>query len=263
MSIFKDDTPSKYIMERFKQTIAKLEQDIVELKGFQTKIQGSTQSKGDLHYCTSTQEFGEYALDELDTLRFTVVLGRAANNTMTYAYTLQNPTPDLTAYLGVQGKTFTTDYIPVDLDTFENYCMEKNGTPFILTDEIRKCLESKLWEFAVDFSISFTPGYQFKEYNEKVYKDIRREFYTDITIPFTHTYTICPHVLFYITPLSHKLDECKIHEITTKQVVFRINYGNISRGGKVAGQRNTDIFSGLKLHYTINGIVKQDDNLLD
>jgi hypothetical protein len=59
------------------------------------------------------------------------------------------------------------------------------------------------------------------------------------------------------------LDECKIHEITTKQVVFRINYGNISRGGKVAGQRNTDIFSGLKLHYTINGIVKQDDTLLD
>ena len=250
-------------MERFKQTISKLENDIAELKQFQTKIQGSTQSKGDVHYSASTQEFGEYALDELDTFRFTVVLGAAANNIMTYTYILQNPTPELSAYLGVQGKTFTTEYIPVDVDNFEKYCMEKNGTPFVLTDEIRKCLESKLWEFAADFAIVFTPDYQYKEYNEKVYKNIRREFYTDITIPFTHTYTICPHVSFYITPISNKVDQCKIHEITTKQVVFRINYGNLSRGGKVQGQRNTDIFSTLKLHYNINGIVKQDENLLE
>jgi len=250
-------------MERFKQTIAKLETDIAELKQFQTKIQGFTLSKGDVHYCASTQEFGEYALDEFDTFRFTVMVGCAANNTLTYAYTLQNPTPELTAYLAVQGKTFTTEYIPVDVDAFEKHCMEKSGTPFIVTDEIRKCLESKLWEFAVDFSISFTPGYQYKDFNEKVYKDIRREFYTDITIQFMHTYTICPHVSFYITPISNTLDECKIHEITTKQVVFRIKYGNLSRGGKVTGQRNTTIFSGLKLHYSINGIVNQDKNLLD
>jgi hypothetical protein len=248
-------------MERFKQTIAKLETDIAELKQFQTKIQGSTQSKGDVHYCASTQEFGEYALDEIDTFRFTVKLGSVANNIMMYAYTLHNPTPELTAYLGVQGKTFTTEYIPVDVDNFEKYCMEKSGTPFVLTDDIRKCLESKLWEFAVDFSISFTPGgYQYNEYNEIHYKDVRCEFYTDITIPFMHTYTICPHVSLYITPLSNKLDECKIHEITTKQVVFRIKYGNLSRGNL---QRNKVIFSGLKLHYNINGIVKQDANLLD
>jgi len=254
----------QYKMERLKQTIAKLETDVAELKQFQTKIQGSTQSKGDVHYCTGTQEFGEYALDELDTLRFTVMCSPIANNIMTYAYTLQNPTPELTAYLGVQGKTFTTQYIPVDVDNFEKYCMEKSGIPFVLTDEIRKCLESKLWEFAVDFGVSFTPGgYHYKEDNEKVYKDIRREFYIDITIPFTHTYTICPHVSFYITQLSHKLDECKIHEITTKQVIFRIKYGNLSRGGKSQGQRNTDIFSTIKLHYNINGIVKHVENLLD
>lgn len=250
-------------MERFKQTILKLENEITELKQFQTKIQGSTQSKGDVHYCSSSQEFGEYALDELDTFRFTVVAGCAANNTMTYTYTLQNPTSELTAYLAVQGKTFTTEYIPVDVDNFEKYCMEKSGTPFVLTDEIRKCLESKLWEFAVDFSISYAPEYQYKEYNEKVYKDIRREFYTDITIPFTHSYTISPHVSFFITPLSHTLDTCKIHELTTKQVVFRIKYGNLSRCTKVTGMRNTSIFSTLKLHYNVNGIVKQDENLLD
>ena len=243
-------------MERFKQTITKLEHDIAELKQFQIKIQGSTQSKGDVHYCASTQEFGEYDMDELDTFRFTVMLSSTGNNTMSYAYRLKNPTPELTAYLGVQGKTFNTNYIPVDVDKFEQYCMEKGGTPFVVTDEIRKCLESKLWEFAVDFSISFTPE------NESVYKDIRSEFYTDITIPFTHTYTICPHVSFYITPLSHNLDECKIYDITTKQVVFRIKYGNVPRVRNQT-QTNDKIFSTLKLHYSINGIVKQDTNLLD
>ena len=246
-------------MDKFKQTIARLEHDVSELKQFQTKLQGSLPEKGDVHYCTSSQEFGEYALDEIDTFRFTV-----SGCPGTYAYTLQNPTPELTAYLGVQGKTFTTQSIHVDVDNFEKYSMEKSGTPFVLTDEIRKCLDCKLWEFCVDFSISFSPGgYQYSEHNEKIYKDIRREFYTDITIPFTHTYTICPHVSFYITPLSHTLDECVIHEITTKQVVFRIKYGNISRGGRSHGQKNTNIFSRLKLHYNINGVVKQNDNLLD
>jgi hypothetical protein len=246
-------------MERFKQTIAKLENDIAELKQFQTNIQGSTQSKGDVHYCASTQEFGEYALDELDTLRFTVIGSCVANNVMNYAYTLQNPTPELSAYLRVQGKTFATQSIPVDVDNFEKYCMEKNGSPFVVTDEIRKCLESKLWEFAKDAIQG-----ECKD-NEKVYKNIRREFYTDITIPFTHTYTICPHVSFYITPISHTLNECTIHEITTKQVVFRIKYGNftIDQYNRHQIHRNTTIFSGLKLHYSINGIVKQDEHLLD
>lgn len=242
-------------MDRFKQRITKLENEVAELRQFQTKIQGSLPATGDVHYCTSSQEFGEYALDEIDTFRF-IVMGSGS-----CAYTLQNPTPELSAYLGIQGKSFTTQYIPVDVDSFENYCMEKGGTPFVLTDEIRKCLESKLWEFAVDFSISFTPGgYNYSENNEKIYKDMRREFYADITIPFTHTYTICPHVSFYITPLSHKLDEYVVHDITTKQVVFRIKYGNLSRGGRNQGQRNTDIFSTLKLHYSINGIVKQNDD---
>lgn len=130
--------------------------------------------------------------------------------------------------------------------------MEKSGTPFVLTDEIRKCLESKLWEFSVDFSISMPYPWDKIEEFSKLYKDIKHGFYTDITIPFTHTYTICPHVSFYITPLSKKLDECSIHEITTKQMVFRIKYG----------ARNTNIFAKLKLHYRINGIVKQHENLL-
>jgi hypothetical protein len=244
-------------MERFKQTIAKLENDITELKQFQTNIQGSTQSNGDVHYCASNQEFGEYALDELDTLRFTVICSPISNNIMSYTYTLQNPTPELSSYLRVQGKTFTTEYIPVDVDNFEKYCMEKTGCPFVLTDEIRKCLESKLWEFAI------VGGHHHKEQFEKVFKDIRSEFYADIAIPFTHTYTICPHISFYITPISHKLDECKIHEITTKQVVFRIKYGNVSGGKVLVGQGQRNIFSALKLHYSIAGIVKQDEHLFD
>jgi hypothetical protein len=91
-----------------------------------------------------------------------------------------------------------------------------------------------------------------------------QKFYADITIPFTHTYKISPHVLFYITPLSNTLDECVIHEITTKQVVFRIKYGNINDGDSIGNYLyKQDIYSGLKLHYSISGVVKQNENLLD
>jgi len=224
-------------MERFKQTIAKLENDVAELKQFQKEVKGSVPvAKLDIHYSTSSQEFGEYSLDELDTFRFVVRSNMGANNITMYSYNLRNPTDELTAYLSLQAKYFNTESIPIDPDTFEKYCMTNNGTPFVLTKEIRKCLESKLWEFRLN----------------------NNDFYIDITIPFKNTYTICPHVSFYITPLSNMLDEVVIIEITTKQVIFRIRYGN-----KSTKQNMSYIFTGLKLHYIINGIVKQSDNLLE
>ena len=251
-------------MERFKQTIAKLETDIAELKQFQTKIQGSTQSNGDIHYCTGAQEFGEYPLDEeIDTFRFVVAAEPRQNNINYYAYTLQNPTPELTAYLRIQGKHgFGSEYIPVDPENFETYCMNEGGTPFVLTDEIRKCLDSKLWDFAVN--LTHGPNRSYINYPQ-LYKDIGTDFYMDIPIKFNNTYKISPHVSFYITPLSNALDECLIHEITTKQVIFRIKYGlnkiNINdRGGRTY---KTDIYSGLKLHYSISGVVEENQNLLD
>ena len=246
-------------MERFKQTIAKLETDVSELKQFQTKIQGSTQSTGDIHYCTGAQEFGEYALDEIDTFRFVVSASPGQNKIMTYSYTLKNPTPELTAYLSIQGKYgFGTEYIPVDIENFEPYCMKKGGAPFALTTEIRKCLDSKLWEFALDKTNSTT--IQSCTNHPELVKNIRNEFFIDIPITFTHEYKISPHVSFYITPLSNTLDECVVHEITTKQVVFRIKYGNFD---KRSNQYKNHIYSGLKLHYSINGVVEQNDNLLD
>jgi len=248
-------------MERFKQTIAKLENDVAELKQFKTKIQGSTQSKGDIHYCTGMQEFGEYPLEEIDTFRFLVAAETRQNNITTYYYTLQNPTPELRAYLGLQGKTFATEYIPVDTENFETYCMKKGGTPFVLTDEIRKCLDSKLWEFAVN--LTYGPNRNYINYPQ-LYKDVPTEFYIDIPINFKHEYKISPHVSFYITPLSNALDECLIHEITTKQVIFRIKYGvNIFNRGQFDRTYKNDIYSGLKLHYSISGVVEENQNLLD
>lgn len=248
-------------MEQFKRTIAKLEDDIAELKQFQAKIQGSTQSSGEIHYCTGAQEFGEYALDEIDTFRFLVHVDPGQNNINTYAYTLQNPTPELTAYLRIQGKSFSTVYIPVDPENFETYCMKKGGTPFVLTDEIRKCLDSKLWDFAVN--LTHGPNRSYTNHPE-LYKDMRTDFYMDFPIQFKNAYKISPHVSFYITPLSNTLDGCVIHEITTKQVIFRIKYGvNKFNRGQIDRTYKTDIYSGLKLHYSISGVVEENHNLLD
>jgi hypothetical protein len=243
-------------MERFKQTIAKLENDVAELKQFQTKIQGSTQTKGDIRYCTSTQEFGEYALGEIDTFRFSVVVSTVLDVNM-YAYSLLNPTPELTAYLGAQGKWggFSTGNIPIDTENFETYCMKENGTPFALTDEIRKCLDSKLWEFAADFTYSKSDHYRLRP---GISKELRREFYIDIPITFEHTYMISPHVSFYITPIDREYVEVEIHEITTTKVVFHITYGYLGRK-----ENREYIIRGYKLNYNVNGVVKQYENLLD
>jgi hypothetical protein len=238
-------------MERLKQTTYRLENDVAELKEFKTKIQGSLQAKTDVHYCTSSQEFGEYALDEIDTFRFAVDGWVDQNKIFQARYCLLNPTPELSAYLKVQGKVFSTECIPVDTEHFEEYCMKKGGTPFVLTDEIRKCLDSKLWEFVGDSNTQ-----RVSDNFTKMCKNTRREFYTDVPITFENTYTISPHVSFYITPLSNTLDKCVIHEITTKQVVFRIKYGNTK-------DSTNSMDKGLKLHYSINGIVKQNDTLLD
>ena len=246
-------------MERFKQTIAKLETDIAELKQFQTKIQGSTQSSGDIHYCTGAQEFGEYALEEIDTFRF-LVIPRPANyggtqSPKTYRYELVNTTPSIGG--------FTTEFIPVDIENFEKVFMKS-----VIGEEKRKSLQSKLWNFAADLrhgslTADLRNGNHTIDNMPELYKDLPTEFYEDITIKFKHEYKISPHVSFYITPLSNTLDRCVIHEITTKEVVFRIKYGvNIGRGESDKTYKN-DIYSGLKLHYSINGVIEQNDNLLD
>ena len=242
-------------MELLKKTITKLENDVAELKQFQTKIQGSTQSKSDIHYCTGAQEFGEYDLNEIDTFRFIVHPRRMVPNqtdptynSRAYCYRLINSLPAI--------GDFNTGFINVDIENFEKFIMKGE-----MSEEKRKYLQSKLW----DYSIDYTHGNYIsqKTHYPELYKDIPDEFYTNITIPFTHTYRICPHVSFYITPLSHTLDECVIHEITTKQVVFRIKYGNMIKKGEKHGQYKYDIYSGLKLHYSISGVVKENENLLD
>ena len=252
-------------MEEFKQTIAKLENDVTELKQFQTKIQVYANTKGDLHYCTGMQEFGEYDLDEIDTFRFAVASLPAGHqgpqSPQTYRYRLLNATPELAAYMQIQNMHWAhhlTEYISVNIENIEN-SMKKGGyTKLVITDEIRKCLDSKSWEFVADqefYSPILHPMPEFV---------VKKEFYTDIPIKFEQTYKISPHVSFYITPISNSLDECLIHEITTKHVVFRIKYGNFPKGpcdGTHFKYPNT-IYSGLKLHYRINGVVEQNDNLL-
>jgi hypothetical protein len=243
-------------MERLKQTITKLEDDVSELQQFKTKIQGSMPSRGNIHYCAGAQEFGEYDLNEIDTFRF-LVTPRPANyactqSPKTYKYTLITITPEI--------GNFTTDFIPVDIEGFEKFII-KSGN---LTEEKRKCLQCKLWDFAADLSYDArgNNGNLTIDNTPELYKDLPQEFYADITIPFTHTYKISPHVSFYITPLLNTLDECVIHEITSKQVVFRIKYGNINKGASLNPIKQ-HIYSGLKIHYSINGVVEQNDNLLD
>lgn len=226
-------------MDRLKQTISRLEKEVDELKQFHKKTVGIPPSTGNVHYSTSSQEFGEYSLDEMDTFNFTVQ-GGGGN----YIYTLINPTTELSAYLGVQGKTFLSgNWISVKPDDYEKYCMEQNGTPFVLTKEIRACLESKLWTFAAN-----PPG----KANGHPTTDtsLKNNFSEDITISFKNIYQILPHISFYITPIMNTGITCitsSIKEITCKHVTFTV----------VNNTPKQQIPESLTLHYHVNGIVEQ------
>jgi hypothetical protein len=214
-------------MEKFKQSIANLEKEMADLKAELASIKGSQPIAGNTHYVSSGSEFGEYSLEELDTFRFKYVVSNGPGNISYYSYTLTNPTP------GISG--FSTQYIPVEPDAFESYVMK--GAPLGLTVENRKCLESKLWEFAklADNSKGNRNNFIFS---------------TTIVIPLTQTYKIIPHVSFYVTPFMNTDTTVEIKELTTKQVTFKINYGH-------RGNTSPD----LKLHYAISGIA-QEANLI-
>lgn len=229
-------------MDRFKQRIAELEKNVAELKAGLEAIKGTPPSSTDVHYASCSKEFGEYSLSELDTFRFKVCRASGTSlNSYQYTYTLTNPTPELTTYLALQHKAFITQYISVEPHVFEEYCM-KGNTPFVLTAEIRKCLESKLWEFA-----------GIENYTRKEIPGIKPMFTTDVITPFTQPYVMPPHVSYYVTPLplqGRTLDiTVELKEITTKQAVFQINYGN--------SQPYTQTDS-LKLHYAFMGIVEEE-----
>lgn len=239
-------------MEKFKQSIATLEKEMADLKTELAAIKGAVPVAGNTHFVAAGQEFGEYSLEELDTFRFKMVVCGGPANTFQYSYNLTNPTPELSTYLSLQAKSFATQYISVEPNVFEAYCM-KGNTPFVLTAEIRKCLESKLWEFAS----SITPNAGAAEVAERLAKinPINSIFSTTITIPFTQTYKIIPHCSYYITPLQlqgRSLDiACEIKEITTKQVSFKISYGN--------SKPYKDYDNLLTLHYAISGVIDQPD----
>jgi hypothetical protein len=226
-------------MDRLKQTISRLEKEVDELKQFQKKTMGIPPSTGNVHYSTSCQEFGEYSLDEMHTFNFTV---QSSKNTSTvpptyqYVYTLMNPTPELSAYLGVQGKSFTSgNWCSIKPEDYEKYCMEQKGTPFVLTKEIRACLEDKLWAY-----------YQYGNSQPNGDLDIKKYISEDITISFKNVYQIFPHVSFYIMPIMNTGITCSIKEITCKHVTFTLLNNTPDK------QTPED----LKLHYHVNGVVE-------
>jgi hypothetical protein len=228
-------------MDRLKQTVSRLEKEVDELKKFQKKTMGIPASTGNVHYSTSSQEFGEYSLDEMDTFNFTVQSSKnnaTAPPTYQYIYTLINPTPELSAYLGVQGKwSFTSgQWCSIKPDDYEKYCMEQKGTPFVLTKEIRSCLEDKLWAY-----------YQHNNGQPEGEPSIKKFISEDITISFKNIYQILPHVSFYITPIMNTGITCSIKEITCKQVTFTV----------LNNTPKEQTPEDLTIHYHINGIVEQ------
>lgn len=98
------------------------------------------------------------------------------------------------------------------------------GYKINISPDIKKILDSKVWEFK--------PNYGFTQ---------------NITVNFKNTYKLLPHVSTYITPFTDANISVNIKELTKKKVVFTMTYGE---------DDNADVPAKACLHWLVNGMVE-------
>ena len=90
--------------------------------------------------------------------------------------------------------------------------------------DIKKILDSKVWEFK--------PNYEFTQ---------------EISVDFKNTYKLLPHISMYITPFTDANISVNIKELTKKKVIFTMTYGK---------EENADVPNNACLHWLVNGMVE-------
>jgi hypothetical protein len=232
-------------MEAFKRSILQL---FPKVDGLEARVQALEGSKPsyECQYRTGTGECGEIPLDDFDTFRFlfsgkTPYPGTTSATPDGYLYILQNPTPDLIAEVRLQTPTQSSPEIRIYSRTPPEKFQDCDGTvfahnlnngqynPLNLTNALKGKFAEKFFEVA-----AYTGTHQ------------TFPFTRTIEIPFQHTYSILPHVQYFITPLEGLKLSFRLSEITRKGCKFHVTYG---------GHSESILTTGV-LHWQVQGIVE-------
>lgn len=250
-------------MEKFKERIVNLEKNIEQLNHAVRSIKGTTISVHPSHYSVYDKEQGETPLDEFDTFRFVKFNAdkgfRNSENGTPYQihnplYKLINPSKEILIYIKSGFSqvfpsqnneqiiselkiyshillSFSKDRGDFENSDFETYVYPNKdcrSVPYAykinISPEIKKILDSKVWEFK--------PNYGFTQ---------------EISVDFKNTYKLLPHVSMYITPFTDANISVNIKELTKKKVIFTMTYGK---------EDNADVPNNACLHWLVNGMVE-------
>ena len=251
-------------MEKFKERIVNLEKNIEQLNHAVRSIKGTTISVHPSHYSVYDKEQGETPLDEFDTFRFVkfhvdnmnMRNSEGGNGYEIHKpfYKLINSSKELLPYiknglnqvcpsfnntaiidrLNIYSNillSFSTDNesefenSDFEMYLFPNHCKYgSSGLKIIVSSDIKKILDSKVWEFK--------PNYGFTQ---------------EISVDFKNTYKLLPHLSMYITPFTDANISVNIKELTKKKVIFTMTYG---KGD------NADVPNNACLHWLVNGMVE-------
>jgi hypothetical protein len=225
-------------MDNFKKLVYSLEKRIEELE---RQHAAQKHEKTDtIRYVSSTGEFGNVPLDELDTFRFNHRIETRSDTGTYHYYVLRNPSPQLIAYMEdrKEGYNLTVSGVrsrhgpdTVEKDTYT--MLDPHGHWIPVPNGLKQILDSKVWEFAshdpagwtitknkMGCTLSRDPGVALEPFKRTV------------RVSFVNNYSTIPQIVWNITPVQNVSEQafcCKIKDITTHYVEFEIVFGGDSK----------------------------------
>lgn len=214
-------------------------------------------------YITSSEEFGECMIeDEVNAFRF-VYTKKMDEKGEYFEYTLINPTDKIKSVMcdeyGNEANviliSYTKDPAKIEDVGYEIKSQLQNPNP-LNNLQNRNIIKEELDKYF--FRVSDICGCNIRPVN----------FDQDITIQFKRKYKILPHLSIYITPFDKTENiSWKIKELTLTNAIITFCFPQITGSKLTAYQHRLNKYKtpeGLTLHYSVSGILEQEDvNLLD
>ena len=241
-------------MDSFKERLTTLEKKI---KNLELNLCISHETETEIHVASIDKEMGVIPINELDTFRFVLAEnwlmpefsksdgswkhGMISNANL---YFLINPTQEikeLVEYSLNQKINFSTHVICFkyygEKTTFESMITDKKIVDFyIFWYQGGPCYGRILMVQPLYMVLNSKP-FEIEELpKQKITKNMPYDFIifefmnginykANLTVDFKNTYTLLPHISFFLTPFTTSSLKVSLKSLTTRQAVFELKYG--------------------------------------